>query len=148
MILTQQKVEVDCIGELVVLSVGNVERSMEFHTAIRVAAEMREAARLIKRQCNDQSRRYRTAGSLHDASAPRLPVSKFNRTLPERVKDKDIDAGTDGFQVVLRVQNTYMAMPYDAALTISQWIRVRGKEARNHAGEAAHWSQFATETAQ
>lgn len=46
-----------------------------------------------------------------------------------------------GELVDLVVGNTTLTMPYDAALQLSQWLRVRGKEAKRNAGDLSrHWS--------
>jgi hypothetical protein len=52
-----------------------------------------------------------------------------------------IEVSAEGELVVLRVGNTTMHMPYDLALQLSQWLRVRGKEAKRNAGDLSrHWS--------
>lgn len=139
-VFTPQLVSVTSRGALVILAIGNVVRSLEFDVALRVAEEMSQAAKLAKRKCGDASRRYRTAGTLHDATAEKEAVSRFNRSTPERLSE--IEAYTDGFVVNLRVGRDILGIPYEAALTISQWIRLRAKEARNAVGETAHWSDL------
>lgn len=47
----------------------------------------------------------------------------------------------DGERVVLTIGNSDITMPYEAALQLSQWLRVRGKEAKRTAGDVSrHWS--------
>lgn len=47
----------------------------------------------------------------------------------------------EGEQVVLTIGNADVRMPYEAALQLSQWLRVRGKEAKRTAGDMSrHWS--------
>ena len=43
--------------------------------------------------------------------------------------------------VVLSIGNSDITMPYEAAIQLSQWLRVRGKEAKRTAGDMSrHWS--------
>ena len=49
-----------------------------------------------------------------------------------------------GEMVRLTIGNAHVDMPYETAIQLSQWLRVRGKQARNTAGERAHWSQIVT----
>ena len=47
----------------------------------------------------------------------------------------------EGEHVVLTIGATDVKMPYEAALQLSQWLRVRGKEAKRNAGDLSrHWS--------
>jgi hypothetical protein len=48
---------------------------------------------------------------------------------------------TEGELVTLTIGNTTIKMPYEAAIQLSQWLRVRGKEAKRRAGDTSrHWS--------
>lgn len=52
-----------------------------------------------------------------------------------------ISVNTEGELVTLTVGNTTLKMPYETALQLSQWLRVRGKEAKRLAGDMSrHWS--------
>jgi len=47
----------------------------------------------------------------------------------------------EGDLVKLTIGNSDIRMPYEAALQLSQWLRVRGKEAKRNAGDVSrHWS--------
>lgn len=47
----------------------------------------------------------------------------------------------EGDRVILKIGNSEMQMPYETALTLSQWLRVRAKEAKRTAGDTSrHWS--------
>lgn len=47
--------------------------------------------------------------------------------------------------VVLTIGNTDIKMSYETALQLSQWLRVRGKEAKRFAGDVSrHWSVLGT----
>jgi len=48
---------------------------------------------------------------------------------------------SEGDLVVLNVGNAELKMPYETALQLSQWLRVRAKEAKRRAGDVSrHWS--------
>ncbi len=49
-----------------------------------------------------------------------------------------------GDLVRLSVGNADIDMPYETAIQLSQWLRVRGKEAKRRAGDMSrHWSAVA-----
>jgi len=46
-----------------------------------------------------------------------------------------------GDMVRLSIGNADIDMPYETAIQLSQWLRVRGKEAKRQAGDMSrHWS--------
>lgn len=46
-----------------------------------------------------------------------------------------------GDMVRLSIGNADIDMPYETAIQLSQWLRVRGKEAKKTAGDMSrHWS--------
>ena len=50
----------------------------------------------------------------------------------------------EGDNVMIDVGNSTLTMHYEAALQISQWIRLRAKEAKRRAGDMSrHWSAIA-----
>lgn len=49
-----------------------------------------------------------------------------------------------GDLVRMSIGNTHIDMPYETALQLSQWLRLRGKEAKRRAGDMSrHWSALA-----
>lgn len=47
----------------------------------------------------------------------------------------------EGDLVVLNIGNATIKMPYETALQLSQWMRVRAKQAKRAAGDTSrHWS--------
>jgi hypothetical protein len=51
---------------------------------------------------------------------------------------------TEGEMVKLSIGNAEIRMPYETAIQLSQWLRVRGKEAKRKAGDMSrHWSAIA-----
>lgn len=49
-----------------------------------------------------------------------------------------------GDLVRLSIGNADIDMPYETALQLSQWLRVRGKQAKRQAGDMSrHWSAIA-----
>ena len=52
-----------------------------------------------------------------------------------------IAVAAEGDLVVLTLGNVEIKMPYETALQLSQWLRVRAKEAKRTAGDTSrHWS--------
>lgn len=46
-----------------------------------------------------------------------------------------------GDTVRLTIGNTHIDMPYETAIQLSTWMRVRGKEAKRAAGDSSrHWT--------
>ena len=60
---------------------------------------------------------------------------------PDLLKRERIAVSTENDLVVLQIGNAVMKMPYETAFTLSQWMRVRAKEAKRFAGDnSRHWS--------
>jgi len=137
-------IAVEARGELVLLRIGDFRASLEFSTALELSVALKAEARAAKRSAGDDSHRYSTMGALHDAAAEKARPSRFAAKLPERLAAKALRVTQEGALVALTINRTTARMPYQAALQLSQWLRVRGKEARNAAGESAHWSQIVT----
>jgi hypothetical protein len=57
------------------------------------------------------------------------------------MQQMDVEVRAEGEQVVLRIGSGEIKMHYEAALQISQWLRVRAKQAKRTAGDVSrHWS--------
>lgn len=55
-----------------------------------------------------------------------------------------ISVDSVGDMVTLTVGNSTLNMPYETALQLSQWLRVRGKECKRRNGDMSrHWSAVA-----
>jgi len=134
---------VTCHGELVGLSFGNVSATLEFQVALQIAAAMRHEARFAKATAGfAQWRTIRSVGVLHDASAKKPKRKRFMEKLPGMLHVRDISVCAIGQVVSLRLGRSTIGIPWETALQVSQWIRVRGKEAKRNASEQAHWSTF------
>jgi hypothetical protein len=143
-------VEVKSIGEDVVIAVGTWNRRLHFETAVMLASWLDECARDAKLWAGQTRQLLRAVGTLHDASdhkwldrgQPFTPngVPRVTRDL---LKQKDIAVRQEGGTVVLTAGTSMMAIPYAAALQISQWIRLKAKESQMRAGDATrHWSKI------
>lgn len=67
-----------------------------------------------------------------------MPVSIINRNL---LKPERIAVSSEGDLVVLNIAGAEIKMPYTTAFQLSQWLRLRAKEAKRRAGDTAHhWS--------
>lgn len=52
-----------------------------------------------------------------------------------------IEVASEGDMVRLSVGNADLRMPYETALQLSHWLRIRGKESKRWAGDTSrHWS--------
>lgn len=61
------------------------------------------------------------------------------------LKRERIAVSSEGELVVMQLGNVEIAMPYESALLLSQWLRVRAKEAKRRAGDVSrHWSVIGT----
>lgn len=62
----------------------------------------------------------------------------------ELLAKQRVEVAAEGEQVALTIGNSTLRMNYEAALQLSQWLRVRGKEAKRNAGDVSrHWSALA-----
>lgn len=145
-------VEVKSVGEDVTLAIGSWNRTLHFETAILFASWMDECARSAKRWTGNTQHRLRAYGTLHDASNPRwlnegqpfdpLRVYPVNRDL---LKKEQIEVKQEQGLVVITASTTRIAIPYDAAIQVSQWVRARAKESQMRAGDNRHWSKIKQE---
>ena len=68
--------------------------------------------------------------------------------MTDLLKPERIEVRTEGQLVVLQIGNAEMKMGYEAAIQLSTWLRVRGKEAKRLAGDnSRHWSVIGNLTA-
>lgn len=139
-------VQVRSIGEHVVFSVGSSSWTLHYETALLLSWWMRARAKEAKRFAGDLSRLIAVKGVMHDAERginagqPFTPgkVYPVNRDVLPRER---IRVRAESAQVVLQFANTTMHLPYEAALTIGQWVRLGAKESKARAGDLArHWS--------
>lgn len=62
---------------------------------------------------------------------------------PPLLTQQRVSVRAENDLVVLAVGNAEMKMPYEAAFKLSQWLRVRAKEAKKSAGDMSrHWSSI------
>lgn len=142
-LLQSTPIEVAVSGELVLLTLGNLHFKLEFQLALQLAAAIRFNAGIAKVQAGHEGfSRRRVFGVLNDLSASQPRRKRFAEKLPELLPPRGLDVSTDGALVVLKLGKVTAKLPYAVAFTVAQWLRVRGKEARNNAGETQHWSEF------
>lgn len=61
------------------------------------------------------------------------------------IKQERIAVESEADMVVMHLGNTTVKLPYETALLLSQWLRVRAKEAKRFAGDTSHhWSIVGT----
>ena len=61
------------------------------------------------------------------------------------LKKERIAVESEGDIVHIHLGNVTVSLPYESALLLSQWVRVRAKEAKRRAGDVSrHWSVLGT----
>jgi hypothetical protein len=69
-------------------------------------------------------------------------VAIVNRSLLKRER---IAVASEGDLVKMTLGNVEVCLPYETALLLSQWLRVRAKESKRRAGDVSrHWSAVGT----
>lgn len=67
--------------------------------------------------------------------------------MTDLLKKERIAVSCEGELVVVCLGNVEIKLPYETALLLSQWVRVRAKEAKERAGDRSrHWSVVANLT--
>ena len=60
---------------------------------------------------------------------------------PDLMSKSKLEVGSEHELVVMKIGNTRYKFHYETALLLSQWLRVRAKEAKRRAGDMSrHWS--------
>lgn len=128
-----------------VLAMGSMRWTFGFETALKLSALMRLAAKDAKRFTGDTSHSYRVVGRLHDAGKgpdadqPFTP-GKVYPVAREVISAPQIEVRQEQGVVCVRFKRDEAKLPYNAALTIAQWVRLRAKESKTRAGDKRHWS--------
>lgn len=61
------------------------------------------------------------------------------------LRQERIAVSSEGDLVLVQLGNVEVKLPYETALQLSQWLRVRAKEAKRRAGDTSrHWSLIGT----
>lgn len=76
--------------------------------------------------------------------ADSLYVAPMILTRPTMLRPEHVEIGTEGELVTFTVGNSTLKIHYEDALKISQWLRMRAKEAKRKCGDTSrHWSVLA-----
>lgn len=142
-LLQKTGVSVTCRGELVILFFGSHGYSIEFPLALQIAAALHHEARMARLTAGMQIGGYRCLGTLTDANAAKPKRKRFMEKLPELLRCKHVGVKAEGSMVAFRVGTATRRMEYDSARTIAQWLRVKGREAKQNAGESRAWRDIA-----
>lgn len=147
-VLQRMAVEVRSEGEHVIFVVGSNRWTLHYTSAILLAFWMRQRAKEAKAFSGDDSRAFRCLGVLHDANRgpdadqPFTPGRVYPVARDVLAREK-IKVAAEGSLVKVTMGATDLRLPYAAALTIAQWIRLRGKESKRRAGDVIrHWSDI------
>ncbi len=141
------QVDVYTAGELVVLKIGDFALSLHFADALRVAYLLLKHGRVARRtqlgRVASLMPSVRAMGLLTNLEAEADKPARWAKKPPELYKGNEILVRDVGAQVELMFRRTVCGLSWDAALTISQHLRVRGKQARNSINEKAPWAEIA-----
>lgn len=133
-------------GELVGLAFGATKFTMEFDLALRVSAMLMVEGRIARRiVLGVNATRFpslRSMGVLTDLNAVKKRQGRWNK-LAERLKSQDVSVANNGKVVRLCYGAIRIDMPWDAALSIAQHLRIHGRIAKSNAGEKASWDKIA-----
>lgn len=144
--LTQQRIEVSSEGEHVKIVAGSSSFTLHYETAFVLSYLMAHFGQEAKRLSGDLGKRFRTMGVVHDAEKGPDAGQPFtpNKVYPvarDVLKRSSIRVDLDANRLVaVHFGSAKLGLPYQVALTIAQWIRVRAKESKNRAGDVRHWS--------
>lgn len=141
---TRNRIAVASVGETVTLEIGSWRRSMSYEVALLLSWWMQKHARAARKFAGHGAM-LRAAGTMHDAENPSagqpfdpLRVRSANT---DWLKREQITTRSDGDTVAVCFGADEMKLPYKAATTIAQWLRMRAKESKRRAGDVQrHWS--------
>jgi hypothetical protein len=83
---------------------------------------------------------------VHNCGTPEHPAANLPRvhTPPPLLTPQALAVRSEGELVVVTVGGSDLRLHYEDALKVSQWIRVRAKEAKRRCGDVSrHWSTLA-----
>lgn len=64
--------------------------------------------------------------------------------MPDLLTPKHLEVTTDGELVAIQIGSDVLKLHYEDALKLSQWIRLRAKQAKSKCGDVSrHWSAIA-----
>lgn len=123
---------VKCRGELVIAWFGNVEINLNHEQAIRIANTLREAGRDIKRATGDPSRRWHVAATLKAKT----------ETVQQGDKVRSWRVDLFGSKVSFTFNEITIDLGAEEAITLGNWLRIRGKEAAQNTQDFRHWTEI------
>lgn len=141
----QQRIAVTSVGENVVLEIGNWRRSMHYEVALLLSWWMHKHSRAARRWAGNGGFAMKACAVLTDAGKPDAGqpftpgrVHPLNRDLLTLAQ---ISVRQEGDAVAVKFGADEAKLPYKAALTISQWVRMRAKESKRRVGDTLRpWS--------
>lgn len=154
-LLQRTGVRVSDEGRFVRLQIGSGSLVMPYARAIALAQLMRLRAKDAKRREGDVGRHWSVL-ALVDAelelpaeAAPAGPFARRVRVIVNAVRSLlshglSVRAARGGM-VYLRIGNTEIGLHYEAALQVSQWLRLHARRAKRAAGDRSRiWSSMGT----
>ncbi len=155
-LLHKQHIEVRREHTTVVLQIGSGVLKLPYGVAIELAQWLRVRGKQAKRTVQDTAH-WSALALLDDLELPPLHADatpgqqRLHRRLLSwarsmfGLKRRGVSVGVNGQLVALQVGNTTVQMPYEAALQVSQWLRIHGRTAKRIAGDPSQtWGVLAT----
>ncbi len=140
-LLTRHQIAVGCQDEFVILQVSGSVWRLHFPFALQISAAMKHEARVAKRATGLHLRLETALGTLHNATPEKQKPKRFMQTLPKILKAYEAAVEARGTSVFVKLGPCELGLPWEVCFILSQWIRLKGKEAKRNAGEMAHWSK-------
>ena len=139
-LLKKQSMSVSTKNENVILTIGNVSLPMHFSHAFDLSKWIREKAASIKSVMN-RARTIRSLGTL-DTRPQFTPNANGGIHVKSKLNSwSEDDVTIEGRLICIQIKNKIIRLHFENALTISQWLRVRAKEAQRCVGDLRHWSK-------
>jgi hypothetical protein len=142
-LLEATTVQVTQYGELVELAIGPEKWSMPFDVALSLAHALLTEGRVARKAAGYKGTNLRSSGLFTAEDKPKFRQNRWQRIAAQLTKHR-MHVQADGSNVDVTLGHSRYGVPFDAALTISQWLRIHGRAARNEAGEKASWVKIAT----
>lgn len=141
-ILTKQRIAVSTDGPVVVLEIAGATAKLTYESALAIAQMLRLFGKVSSRVAG--VREHWTASAQDDQTRfvdgkPKAVgnVSSLDlRRLKQRKVGKSIRVGLDGSGVRIYLGTNFsVTFDHTVALRLSEWLRIRGREAKRFAGD-------------
>ncbi len=152
-ILQRVKVDAEAVGDVVELKIGRARARMRYHTAFRVAQDLRLAAKIARQMNHDADGNWSEVGVLNDTNYESGRFTRYHDQTPSRLisalyilaprafrgdglkENKKITVRLDGQAVCLHLGTVVIPFEPEEALKLSTLLRQEGKFAKRFHGD-------------